>query len=120
MAEPRLSTLLAHCGRCGTYTFPSNAWGCRACGADPSQLTPSPMPQVPRLRNFVTIHGDLSPNLKPPAVVGEVELAPGVVEEALLAVGDESLLSLDMELQVIGTDETPLQELRFAPLGAPA
>ena len=72
-----LPTLLAHCRQCGTYTFPSNAWGCRECGA--GTLDKVPMPQTPVLRNFITLHGDVVPGLTPPVVVGEVEIAPGVV-----------------------------------------
>jgi uncharacterized OB-fold protein len=109
-----LPTLLAHCRRCATYTFPSNAWGCRECGAD--TLDKVPMPQTPILRNFITLHGDVVPGLAPPVVVGEVELAPGVVEEALIAVVDESQLKLDMPMQAIGADPTDTQRgLRFRP-----
>lgn len=113
-----LPTLLAHCRQCGTYTFPSNAWGCRACGAD--TLDKVPMPQTPVLRNFITLYGDVVPGLTPPVVVGEVEIAPGVVEEALIAVDDESQLKLDMPMEAIGADlADPQRGLRFRPLEAP-
>lgn len=109
-----LPTLLAHCRQCGTYTFPSNAWGCRQCGAD--TLDKVPMPQTPRLRNFITLHGELAPGLTPPVVVGEVELAPGVIEEALIAVADESQLTLDMPMEAIGANPADTQRgLRFRP-----
>ncbi|MBX3623527.1 MAG: hypothetical protein KF892_00830 [Rhizobacter sp.] len=112
-----LPTLLAHCRQCGTYTFPSNAWGCRQCGAD--TLAKVPMPQTPVLRNFITLHGDVVPGLTPPVVVGEVEIAPGVVEEALIAVADESQLTLDMPMEAIGADPADTQRgLRFRPLEA--
>lgn len=112
-----LATLLAHCRLCGTHTFPSNAWGCRACGADPSHLEKVPMPQPPVLRNFITLHGDVAPGLKPPVVIGEVELAPGVVEEALIAVADEAELRLDMPMEPIGADPADTQRgLRFRPV----
>ncbi|MBL0730935.1 Zn-ribbon domain-containing OB-fold protein [Piscinibacter sp. HJYY11] len=112
-----LPTLLAHCRRCGTYTFPSNAWGCRECGDD--TLDKVPMPQTPRLRNFITVYGDVAPGLTSPVVVGEVEIAPGVVEEALIAVADESQLKLDMPMEAIGADSADTQRgLRFRPLKA--
>ena len=112
-----LPTLLAHCRQCGTYTFPSNAWGCRQCGAD--TLAKVPMPQTPVLRNFITLHGDVVPGLTPPVVVGEVEIAPGVVEEALIAVAGESQLTLDMPMEAIGADPADTQRgLRFRPLEA--
>jgi uncharacterized OB-fold protein len=113
-----LPTLLAHCRQCGTYTFPSNAWGCRECGA--GTLDEVPMPQTPVLRNFITLHGDVVPGLTPPVVVGEVEIAPGVVEEALIAVDDEAQLKLDMPMEAIGADPADTQRgLRFRPQGAP-
>jgi uncharacterized OB-fold protein len=116
-----LPELLAHCRLCGTYTFPPNAYGCRACGADTTQLARVPMPGTPRLRNFVTIHDDVAPGLTPPVVVGEVELAPGVVEEALIAVGDESQLQLGMAMEAVGADPADTQRgLRFRPQGATA
>ena len=109
-----LPTLLAHCRQCGTYTFPSNAWGCRQCGAD--TLAKVPMPQTPVLRNFITLHGDVVPGLTPPVVVGEVEIAPGVVEEALIAVDDESTLRIDMPMEAVGADPADTQRgLRFQP-----
>lgn len=112
-----LPTLLAHCRQCGTYTFPSNAWGCRQCGAD--TLDKVPMPQTPVLRNFITLHGDVVPGLTPPVVVGEVEIAPGVVEEALIAVAGESQLTLDMPMEAVGADPADTQRgLRFRPLEA--
>ncbi len=114
-----LPTLLAHCRQCSTYTFPSNAWGCRACGAEPAQLDKVPMPQTPVLRNFITIHGDVAPGLTPPVVVGEVEIAPGVIEEALIAIDDEAKLKLDMPMEAIGVDPADTQRgLRFRPKGA--
>jgi uncharacterized OB-fold protein len=116
-----LATLLAHCRLCGTYSFPSNVQGCRSCGADTAQLDRVAMPAPPRLRNFVTVHGDIVPGLAPPVVVGEVELAPGVVEEALIAVADESQLAPDMPLEALGADPAqPERGLRFRPKGSAA
>ena len=101
--------LLAHCAGCGAYTFPANAQGCRQCGSTPIEAVA--LPQTPVLRNFITIHGDVAPGLTPPFVVGEVELAPAVIEEALLAVNDESLLRLGMPLELLITE----QGVRFRP-----
>ena len=116
-----LPTLLAHCRQCGTYTFPPNAWGCRGCGAGNAILDKVPMPATPVLRNFITIHGDVAPGLTPPVVVGEVEIAPGVIEEALIAVDDEAKLTLDMPMEAIGADPAePGRGLRFRPKGATA
>ncbi|GAB4564518.1 MAG: hypothetical protein Tsb007_34230 [Rhizobacter sp.] len=104
--------LLAHCTACGAYTFPAGAYGCRQCGS--MQIEAAALPQTPVLRNFITVHGDVAPRLTPPFVVGEVQLAPGVVEEAVLAVDDESALRLGMPLEMLITE----QGVRFRPQGA--
>lgn len=96
---------LAHCRHCGGYTYPPTAYGCRVCGRPADALETVPPPAIPRLRNFVTLHAPLVPGLEPPCVIGEVELAPGVVEEALIDVADESALRLDMPLAVVDRGE---------------
>lgn len=97
MAEAEL--MLANCSQCGAYSFPANAWACRACGASADLLRPAPLPQAPRLLNAVTLHAELAPGLPVPCVIGEVELAPGLVEEALIGVADEASLAPGQALQ---------------------
>ena len=92
---------LAHCAACGSYTFPSNVYACRCCGAPREKLQSRPCPQEPRLRSAVTLHAQLHPDLPAPCVIGEVELAPGVVEEAVLDLTDESAAVLGMPLKPI-------------------
>ncbi len=53
------------------------------------------------MRNAVTLHAQLHPDLPAPCVIGEVELAPGVVEEAVLDLTDESAAVLGMPLKPI-------------------
>jgi uncharacterized OB-fold protein len=91
--------LLAHCRQCGSYTFPAAAYGCRQCGATGDALRAVTPPQPVRLLNFVTIHAELAPGLPVPYVAGEVELAPGVVEEALIEAPDEQGLRPGMVVQ---------------------
>jgi len=95
--EPSLQ--LAHCAACGTYTFPANAPACRRCGAPGERLRACPLPAAPRLRNTITLQTQLHPDLKAPCVIGEVELAPGVYEEALIDVADEGAAPLGAALQ---------------------
>lgn len=85
---PRL--MLGHCQACGAWNFPAESWGCRACGAPQTQLQARPLPGPAILRNAVTVHAELAPGLPVPCVIGEIELAPGVVEEALLQVAGEA------------------------------
>lgn len=106
---------LAHCEACGTYTYPVDTYACRRCGAPRDRLQARPCPSA-RLRNAITLHASLHPDLPAPCVIGEVELAPGVVEEALIDVPDESAARLGMELVAIAqrTDSGALR-WRFAP-----
>jgi uncharacterized OB-fold protein len=90
---------IGHCSACGSYTFPSTSWGCRRCGQTP--LDAVPLPQSAKLINFVTLHAEIAPGLPVPCVIGELELAPGVVEEALIDVPDEVQLALGMTMQAV-------------------
>lgn len=87
---------IGHCDACGTYTYPPQAYGCRRCGAALLHPVSPPAPAV--LRNYVTLHAALTPELEVPCVIGEIELAPGVVEEALIHVADETQLSLGQQM----------------------
>ena len=89
---------LARCTVCGGTSFPAQVPGCRHCGAPPAQLRAEACAAPVRLLNFVTVHSPLAPGLKVPAVIGEVELAPGLVEEARIDVPDENELALGMAL----------------------
>jgi uncharacterized OB-fold protein len=90
---------IAHCSACGSFTFPSTSWGCRRCGQTPLEAVP--LPQPAKLINFVTLHAEIAPGLPVPCVIGELEIAPGVVEEALIDVPDESQLALGMTMQAV-------------------
>lgn len=96
-SEPRLQ--LAHCVSCCSYTFPADAPACRCCGAPGNRLEVRPLPAPPRLRNVITLHAQLHPELRAPCVIGEIELAPGVYEEALIDVADEAAAPLGTVLQ---------------------
>ena len=89
---------LARCSVCGGTSFPAHVPGCRHCGAAPAQLRTEACAASVRLLNFVTVHAPLAPGLKVPAVIGEVALAPGLVEEVRIDVADESALTLGMAL----------------------
>ena len=117
MMDRQATLHLAHCERCGGWTFPAGAYGCRQCGADSSALQARAMPASPRLLNFVTVHAELAPGLPVPCVVGEVELAPGVVEEALIDVPSEDGLWLGAELRPRPVQEGDSVTWRFVPVG---
>jgi uncharacterized OB-fold protein len=101
---------LARCIACGGTSFPAQVPGCRHCGAPPTQLSAEACATPVYLLNFVTVHSPLAPGLKVPAVIGEVMLAPGLVEEARIDVADESALTLGMALAPVwqgGADDAP-------------
>ena len=112
---------LAHCLDCSSYTYPADTHACRRCGAPRERLQARPSPGVPHLRNVVTLYTQLHPDLPAPCVLGEVELAPGVVEEAVLEVPDESAAVLGMALQAVAQPQKDgTVRWRFAPLAAVA
>jgi|GEM_PF-2450130 len=88
--------VIGHCEVCGTYTYPPQAYGCRRCGAALLHRVSPPAPAI--LRNYVTVHAALTPELAVPCVIGEIELAPGVIEEALIHVSDEAQLRLEQQM----------------------
>lgn len=89
----------ARCRQCGGHSYPAHVPGCRHCGAEPALLEAIDCMGPVALRNAVTVHSPLAPGLAVPCVIGEVELCPGVVEEVLIDVADESQLSLGMALR---------------------
>lgn len=117
MTDPSQPVLqLAHCAECGSYTYPADVYACRRCGAPRERLQARPCPSAPRLRNAVTLYTQLHPDLPAPCVLGEVELAPGVVEEALIDVPDEAAAVLGMELSAVPQRlENGALRWRFAP-----
>ena len=109
--------LLGHCQACGAWTFPAHSWGCRACGAPQQSLQPKPPPGPAILRNAVTVHAELAPGLPAPCVVGEIELAPGVIEEALLQVDAETDVSLGSVVEPLHLGEAGgASPWRFVPV----
>ena len=109
--------LLGRCPACDAWNFPANSWGCRACGAPGETLRPQAAPAAPVLRNAVTLHAELAPGLPVPCVIGEVELAPGVIEEALIDVASEADLAPGAVLRAVHTAGAALP-WRFVPTEA--
>lgn len=115
-AEPEtLDLLMAHCPACGSHGYPPGAHACRRCGS--FLLRDVPPPQVPCLLNFVTVHAEVAPGLPVPCVVGEVRLAPGVVEEAWIDVPDEASLAPGLPLRANAQKVGATWRWSFSPLG---
>jgi len=117
-----LDLLFLQCRACGALSFPANAYGCHRCGAAREQGETVRRPGVCTLRNRVTVHQNLAPAIAAPYVVGELELAPGIVEEAVLAIDDEAAASPGMTMRAVAMPDpnNPGQFVcRFVPAGAP-
>lgn len=109
--------LLGHCQACGAWNFPAESWGCRACGAATAKLQAKPLPGPAILRNAVTVHAELAPGLPVPCIVGEIELAPGVIEEALLQVTREDEVPLGAAVEPMHLGEAGgASPWRFVPV----
>ncbi len=120
-----LSLRFLRCGRCEALSFPASVYGCQHCGAPADEGKVEVRPGHGILHNFVTVYADLSPAAKAPYIVGEVELAPGLIEESILTVTSEAELTPGMELHAVAVPDPQLSDqflCRFAPrdVGAPA
>lgn len=116
-----LHLLFLQCGQCAELSFPAGAYGCRHCGAPADAGSVVRRPGQARLRRAVTVHQNLSPALAAPYVVGELELAPGIVEEAVLDVADEQGLVPGMALRAVARDAGEGRyACRFVPAGEAA
>lgn len=107
------------CAHCQALTFPSSSYGCRQCGAAAETGRVISRPGRAALRSAITVHAKLHPALTPPYVVGELELAPGVVVEGVLTVSDDQDLLPGTVVQAVAVDD-PAQPgkylCRFQPL----
>jgi uncharacterized OB-fold protein len=106
------------CAACGELSFPLTRYGCPKCGAEPEHVREEAMDGRARLLTFLTLHGKLTPTLPVPLVVGEAEIAPGMIEEIMLD-GEEGRYRDDMMLQAVPVEitkgETTVIACRFAP-----
>jgi len=109
---------LARCSRCGHHSFPSAIYSCSHCGAEAAALQAITPPNAPRLLNFVTVHAELAPGLPVPCVIGEVQLAPDLVEEALIEAVSEEALQSGMALQARAIESGATVSWRFVPAGS--
>lgn len=114
-------TLVLRAGRCddcGELSFPLTGYGCPRCGAEPEKVHEEAMDGRATLLTFLTIHTKLVPTLMPPLVVGEAEIAPGLIDEIMLA-GTEDQYKDGMTLQAIPVEidkgDTTVIACRFAP-----
>lgn len=120
-AGDRLELRASRCGQCGRLSFPKIKYGCHVCGAEPSFSTEEALEGRARLLSFATLHAPLAPGLQVPLVVGEVEIADGIIEEVVIGC-EEQHLKAGMLVQArpvaISRDGEQQIACRFMPLEA--
>ncbi|MCO4861268.1 hypothetical protein MKD38_06275 [Cupriavidus sp. WGlv3] len=80
----------AYCSECSGYSFPASVPGCGHCGAVPEALTTVDCNRPVQLLNVITVHAALAPGLSVPAIIGEIELCPRLVEEVRIEAESEA------------------------------
>lgn len=117
----RMLLRASRCRACGGLMFPRALHGCRACGATLDQTEEEMLSGDATLISFVTVYQKLGPGLEPPFVVGEAEIAEGMVEEIMIDAPEEAL-SVGMRLvaapRAITRDGAELITCRFVPVAA--
>jgi hypothetical protein len=70
------------------------------------------------LLEFVTLHVPLLPGMVAPSIAGDIRIAPGIVEEGVMAVGDETALKHGMAVRAIAEikPEEGVYACRFVPV----
>ncbi|CAA2109379.1 Zn-ribbon domain-containing OB-fold protein [Variovorax paradoxus] len=96
-----LDFLFAQCPACHALSFPANAPGCMHCGHPAGDNAPVARPGGGTLLEYVTLHVPLVPGMPAPSIAGDIRIAPQVVEEGVIAVNDEGMLSPGMALRAV-------------------
>lgn len=116
-------TLTLRAGRCAVcrgLSFPLTHYGCPRCGAEPVEVREETLDGRATLLNFLTLHTRLTPTLPVPLVVGEAEIAPGMIQEIMLA-GDQEQYHDKMVVQAVPVeitkDDAQVIACRFVPEG---
>ena len=111
------------CTACGHVTFPSNPYGCEACGAEPDSLEPRELAGAGTLAAFATVHLHRGGGIEAPFTIGVIVLDDGpAVRATLTCRTDEGLVIGERAHSVLvsqGADDEghEIVELRFEPEG---
>lgn len=89
------------CLSCAQLSFPATSPGCVHCGSEIDSAPLETHPGEGVLQEHVTIHIALSPGMTTPLTVGEIEIAPNIVKEAVIGTASDSELRPGMKMQAI-------------------
>ncbi len=87
----RVRLIVSRCSDCEGLMFPKAIYGCRCCGAAQERTREDELTGEATLISCVTVYQKLAPDLEPPFVVGEAEIAPGMVEEIMIDADEDAL-----------------------------
>lgn len=93
-----LELLFARCAACDGLTFPANAPGCMHCGDSLEHAAHIARPGIGTLLEYITVHVPLAPGMPAPIIAGDIRLAEGMVEEAVITAADEAALHPGMAM----------------------
>lgn len=110
---PELNLIFGRCAACGEIHFPVSGYGCSKCGAPAEKVSKELQAGRAKLLNFITIHAKLTPHLDVPCLVGEAEIAPGIIQEVMLD-GKEEQFADEMQIRAIAKEVTRNGEAMLA------
>jgi len=96
-----LDFFFVQCRACDGLSFPANVPGCMHCGDPLADARKLSRPGGGELLEYVTLHVPLAPGMAAPSIAGDVRIAPGIVEEGVIAASDETRLHPGMALRAI-------------------
>ncbi|MFN3736187.1 hypothetical protein [Hydrogenophaga sp.] len=100
-----LALWFKRCPACQALAFPPTLPGCAACGHSLDAVEPHAEGGPFFLREFVTLHVPLVDGIKTPLIVGEVEVAPGLIRQAVIEVAAEAELALGQSMRPVLSGE---------------
>lgn len=100
---PELMLIAAECKKCRSLVYPKTPFGCPSCGADGDAMKETLLDGRVTLLSFATMHAKLAPTIAPPCVVGDVEIAPGLLCEVMLQ-GNADQYEIGMTVNAVGIE----------------
>lgn len=117
-SEQGLDLIYGHCAACGEHHFPASPFGCPLCGVAADNVTNVIRPSEAKLLSALTLHAKIDPAIRPPCVIGEAEIAFGLIAEVMLE-GEESDFHAGMTITAIGVpveqNDATVLACRFVP-----
>lgn len=105
-ATGEVMLVFKQCPACQSLVFPPGLPACAACGHALDEVDPQPLAHPCVLKEFVTVHVPLLANVPVPMVVGEIEVAPGIVRQGVIDAQESELAVGQLLRPSIRVDES--------------